>query len=99
MYSEASEVDFFTSYDWVEDIEAAVAEITKWVEAGGVEAVGPAENVSGNTYLFHSDWGDSTKSTALKLEVAALTGLNPKDIRPVVRDLEGNEDMQSIPAR
>ncbi len=47
-----------------------MAEITRWVESGGVDSVGGAV-----------------------LENTALSGLNPRDIRPVVRDLENGEDM------
>ncbi len=77
------------------DVEVAVAELTRWVEAGGVDAVNQeGGDVLDNTaLLYHSDWDPHTKLRAAKLEAAALTGLDPRDIRPVVVDLETAEDM------
>ena len=42
LYSEATDEVYFADYDWIGDIEGAVAELSKWVESGGVEAIGPA---------------------------------------------------------
>ena len=70
------------------DIEGAVAELTKWVES---VAATPVDDVLDSSFLYHSEWGGTTKQTAAALEVAGLTGLDPKDIRPAVLDKQNGE--------
>ena len=50
-----------------------------------------AEDILGSSFLYHNDWNDGTKATAAAIEVAGLTGLAPKDIRPIIKDGKTNE--------
>ena len=69
----------------------AVAEAYSDMGMGSVDLV--EAEVSDGEFLYHSDWGDDKKVEVSMLEAAALTGLNPRDIRPVVRDQESGDDM------
>ncbi len=84
LYSDDVEEYYFAA-DWVqeEDVKGAVAELARWVES--VEQ-GTPEQLFNSSYLYHTDWGDREKQMAASVEVAGLTGLNPRDIRPVVLD-------------
>ena len=45
-----------------------------------------AEDILSSSFLHHSEWNDEIKATAAAIEVAGLTGLDPKDIRPIIKD-------------
>ena len=52
-----------------------------------------AEDILSSSFLYHNKWSDDTKATAAAIEVAGLTGLDPKDIRPIIKDGKTGELM------
>ena len=67
-----------------------MAELARWVES---VAATPVDNVQDSPFLYHTDWGGETKRAAAAIEVASMTGLDPKDIRPAVLDTIKGEFM------
>ncbi len=53
-----------------------------------------AEDILSSSFLHHTEQNDEAKTTVAAIEVAGLTGLNPKDIRPIIKDGKTGSLMQ-----
>ena len=75
----------------VEEIFYDCAEVEE-IESVSCDKTRP-EDITGSSYLYHTQWNEEAKTIASAIEVAKITGLDPTDIRPIISDGETGELM------
>ena len=70
----------------VEEIFYDCAEVEE-IESVSCDKTCP-QDITGSSYLYHTQWNEEAKTIASAIEVAKITGLDPTDIRPIISDGE-----------